>query len=102
MKVKNSIKHSVFSNRLCRLFDFFFSTDKIGFQNKSSNYYIIAKKHVWYLAQDIYEKMHYVDKKGWKNIELVGHGMGAHAAGMAARFFHRNTKYVIDKIIGTG
>lgn len=80
---------------------FHFPTDKKGFEDKSSNYHIIAKTHVRFLAQDVNEKMQYVYRNGTEKIELVGHSIGAHAAGQAARHFLQNTGRKVDRITGT-
>ncbi|XP_037029956.1 calcium-activated chloride channel regulator 4-like [Bradysia coprophila] len=74
-------------------------SDKSGFEDKSTNYHIIAKTHVRYLAQDVTEKMQYVHRNGAKKIELVGHSIGAHAVGQAARHFKQNTGQEVDRII---
>lgn len=52
------------------------------------------------LAQDINEKMQYIHEKFGNKIELIGHGIGAHACGQAARIFKKNTGNDIHKIIG--
>lgn len=78
------------------------STDTSGFKDRSNNYHTIAKNHLRHLEQDINEKLQYVHRKGAKKIELVGHGIGAHAAGVSARFFKLRTGYEINRIIGTG
>ncbi|KAG4077767.1 hypothetical protein HA402_011196 [Bradysia odoriphaga] len=74
-------------------------SDKPGFEDKSTNYHIIAKTHVRYIAQDVNEKMQYVHRNGAGKIELIGHSIGAHAIGQAARHFKQNTGQEVDRII---
>lgn len=54
-----------------------------------------------YIAQDVNEKMQYVRRNGADKIELIGHSIGAHAVGQAARHFTQSTGHKVDRIIGT-
>lgn len=53
-----------------------------------------------YLAQDINEKLQYVHNKGGHKIELIGHSVGAHAAGQAGRLFKKYTGNEVNRIVG--
>lgn len=52
------------------------------------------------LAQDLNEKLTYIRNNGAERIELIGHCMGAHIAGQAAKIFKENMEEDIDTIIG--
>lgn len=52
------------------------------------------------MAQDLNEKLMFIRNNGAERIELVGHCMGAHVAGIAGRSFKQKMVDDIDVIVG--
>lgn len=64
------------------------NTDKIG------------SYHVPQLAQDLSNKIGFIQRQSTNKIELIGHCFGAHVAGQAGRLYKQENGHGLHKIIG--
>lgn len=64
------------------------------------SYFWIAENTVPEIAEDLTKQLIHIQEKGNREIELVGHSLGAHIAGQAGRLFKLETGKEIDSIIG--
>ncbi|RWS01172.1 epithelial chloride channel protein-like protein, partial [Dinothrombium tinctorium] len=62
--------------------------------------YDTIRMNVEFASKCVAVKLYLLDRNGTIDYELVGHGMGAHIAGMTARIFKIHSKRVIKAITG--